>query len=385
MLPRMSYQEVAARCAEAQANMATAQLDALLIGVGPNFQYYSGYPSPGLGGARPFLLLLPQRGDPVMVAHAARQRELARFTWIQDVRVYERLSRLPDDHLADVIRERGIERGRIGLEWGQEMRSDLPTHELLEFARRVPGLQFVDGSAVIWQQRRVKSPSEVARVRQACRITSQAFGRLFDEIHAGMTEQEVFWTFARLQLEAGSATTWAAMTSGQGNYELPSKPATDRPLCRGDLVWLDGGCAVDGYWSDFSRAAVVGGPSDAQRRTQDAINRVTAETVARIRPGASLSSVAMACYRGLAEARLPATAEISVLAGRAGHGLGLNTAEPPSLAPDDSTIAVPGMVLTVEPAVATAQGIFHHEQNVLVTDDGVELLSSAAVELATIQ
>ena len=384
MLPKVTQEELAGRCATAQAAMAKAGLNALLIGAGPNVQYYAGYPSPGSGGARPFLLLLPRDGDPVIIAHAARERELSHFSWIKDVRVYERLSRLPADRLAEVICERALERGRIGLEWSQEMRSDLPTQELLEFARRFPALQLTDGAGVIWQQRRVKSGSEIARLRQAGRITSQAFSRLFEEIHGGMTEREVFQIFARLQLEAGSATTWGAITSGVGNYELPSKPATDRPLCRGDLVWLDGGCAVDGYWSDFSRAAVVGGPSEAQHRTQDAINHVTAETVARIRPGASLASVAQACYRGLAAARLPATAAISVLAGRVGHGLGLNTAEPPSVAPDDPTIVVPGMVLTVEPAVATAHGIFHHEQNVLVTDDGGELLSSAAVELATI-
>jgi hypothetical protein len=65
MLPKMCQQETARRCAAAQSAMATAELDALLIGIGLNRQCYSGYLSPGLGGARPFLLFLPQRGDPV--------------------------------------------------------------------------------------------------------------------------------------------------------------------------------------------------------------------------------------------------------------------------------------------------------------------------------
>ena len=40
-----------------------------------------------------------------------------------------------------------------------------------------------------------------------------------------------------------------------------------------------------------------------------------------------------------------------------------------------------GMVVTVEPAVATADGIFHHEHDVLVTEDGPEVISEARVEL----
>jgi Xaa-Pro aminopeptidase len=40
-----------------------------------------------------------------------------------------------------------------------------------------------------------------------------------------------------------------------------------------------------------------------------------------------------------------------------------------------------GMVVTVEPAVATADGIFHHEHDVLVTEDAPEVISEAPVEL----
>jgi Xaa-Pro aminopeptidase len=307
-----------------------------------------------------------------------------RFAGVKDVRLYEGLGHLPEALLADTLRDRRLEDGRIGLEWGAEMRSDLPTHELLLFARRFPRLQFVDGAAVIWRQRLVKSPSEAACIRKACAITSAAFERLFEEIHEGMTEAAAMRAFARLQVEAGGGTPWGSIVSGASDAAMPSKPPTDRLLLRGDLVWVDGGCAVDGYWSDFSRAAVVGGPSDAQRRIQEAINRVTAETIGLIRPGARLAAVASSCYRFLEDARLPTTASISVLAGRVGHGLGLNTAEPPSLAPGEPARVLPGMVLTIEPAIASKDGIFHHEQNVLVTDEGIELLSSAPIALGTI-
>jgi Xaa-Pro aminopeptidase len=376
--------EIGARCAAARESLGAAQLDALLIGAGPNLQYFTGYPSPASGGARPFLFLLPRDGDPVLIVHAARRLEAARFAQVEDVRVYEGLGHLPQSILAEAVRDRHLASGRIGLEWGGEMRSDLPTHKLLEWAWQFPRMQLVDGAAVIWSQRLVKSAAEAACIREACAITSAAFERLFRTLHEGMTEADVMQAFAQLQIQGGAAATWGSITSGPGNYELPSKPPTTRQLRRGDLIWVDGGCAVGGYWSDFSRAAVVGDASDAQRRTQDAINHVTAATIALLRPGTPLATVASACYRLLAATRLPATAQISTLAERVGHGLGLNTAEPPSLAVADGGRVLPGMVLTVEPAVATAYGIFHHEQNLLITDEGVELLSSAPVELGRV-
>jgi hypothetical protein len=43
------------------------------------------------------------------------------------------------------------------------------------------------------------------------------------------------------------------------------------------------------------------------------------------------------------------------------------------------------MVLTMEPGIALDHGIYHHEQNVLVTSDGIEILSVADTELATVR
>jgi Xaa-Pro aminopeptidase len=72
---------------------------------------------------------------------------------------------------------------------------------------------------------------------------------------------------------------------------------------------------------------------------------------------------------------------VSGLACRVGHGLGLSTTEPPSLALDDPTVLEAGMVVTIEPGFATEFGMFHVEQNVVVTDDGPDVLSTAPWEL----
>ena len=380
----ISPREYERRFEGARAGMKKQGLEALLVGTGVNLQYFSGFPSPAQSGSRPFFLLLPQASDPVLIVHTGRQREAERFTWVRDIRTYEGLGHVPEDLLVDVIRERDLETGTMGLEWGHEMRSDLPIWELLQLAARFSALKLVDGSPVIWQQRLIKSEPEIARVRHACTITSKAYGNLFGQVHEGMTEEEVFRRLVTLQADAGSGSTWSVMTSGPGNYELASKPPSARCLVKGDMLWLDAGCSVGGYWSDFSRAGVLGEPIDTQRRYQEQINQITTATVAMIRPGIEVGSVETFCNRLLEQSGLQWTQSISGSANRIGHGLGMNVTEPPSVASYDHTVIRAGMILTVEPGIGTEHGIYHHEQNVLVLPDGVELLSTASTELAAI-
>src|SRR5262249_14377423 len=153
---------------------------------------------------------------------------------------------------------------------------------------------------------------------------------------------------------------------------------------KGDLLWLDAGCNVGGYWSDFSRGAVVGGPSDAQRRAMDTINRITRTAPRAIRPGAAGAAGGGPANRRVATSGRRGAAVGSRLAQRVGHGQGMNVTEPPSIAPGDRAVVEAGMILTMEPGGALDHGIYHHEQNVLVTPDGIELLSTAATNLATV-
>ena len=131
---------------------------------------------------------------------------------------------------------------------------------------------------------------------------------------------------------------------------------------------------MNGYWSDFSRAGVVGRPSAEQARAQQAVHQITREAVERVRPGIPASSLAQFCYQRLDEIGFPITSSIGRLASRIGHGVGLNLTEPPHIGLHDDTLLEPGMVITLEPGVATSYGTFHVEENIVVTPEGGEVL-----------
>jgi Xaa-Pro aminopeptidase len=75
---------------------------------------------------------------------------------------------------------------------------------------------------------------------------------------------------------------------------------------------------------------------------------------------------------------------MSFSAGRIGHGVGLMTTEPPSVALYDNTVLQAGMVLAIEPGKVTEDGIFHVEQNVVVTETGHEIISDCDWKLRQI-
>src|SRR5262249_22327061 len=112
-----------------------------------------------------------------------------------------------------------------------------------------------------------------------------------------------------------------------------------------------------GFSSDFSRAAVISTPSSEQAEAHQAICEITRAAVALVTPGRPVSEIAAYCEGEIARLGIPPPSSVSGLAGRVGHGLGLSTTEPPSLARDDPTVLEAGMVVTIEPGFATDFGI----------------------------
>jgi Xaa-Pro aminopeptidase len=352
-------------------------MQAVLLGTGSNLAYFTGYPSPARSVPRPFFVLLPLTGDPVFFTHTGHAAEVKRFSWISDVRVYEELAHVPVESIKDALAQKDLLHAAIGMELGAEQAFDYSYLEFFRLRAALPGVNIADAAPLLWALRMVKSPWEISCIRKACEITAEAYEAAFGSARGGMPERHVYLLMKDHLVQHSDGTVFLAITSGSGNYDLVTKPPENRPLLPGDLVWMDAGCTVNGYWSDYSRAGTVGTPSDEQCYAQDAIHRITTEAVARVRPGVRASSVWEFCLRQLDALGFAITSSITQLAARVGHGLGLEMTEPPHLGPHDKTVLKAGMVITIEPGVATSYGTFHVEENILITEDGAEVLSRA--------
>jgi Xaa-Pro aminopeptidase len=357
--------------------MASAGLDALLLLNSTNLVYLSGYPAVERTLARPHYLVVPERARPVFLVHEGRAVEARKYGWIEDVRTYHELSVAPLAELRRILADLGIQRGRIGCEIGFDQRIGIPFGEFERIRAELTPACFEDASGLLWRLRMIKSPPDLAVLREACRITSEALEKTILGARAGATDRAVAIAVQGHMTAAGASDPWVAIAAGRGNYDLATGVGHGQVLEPGDMVWMDAGCTVGGFRSDFGRAGVIGGPSADQEDAQRQVWEVTMEGVRMARPGVPVRDIAAYLNHRVATLGLPLTSNVSGLAGRVGHGLGLDTTEPPHISEQDRTVLEAGMVITIEPGVATEFGIFHVEQDVVVTLEEPEVISRA--------
>ncbi len=357
-------------------------LDALIVTAEPNVNYYSGFRSfiPWWTYTRPYILVIPRDADPVLLVQGFHRFDATHDSWIKDIRGYPGLTGAPISMVVDVIKGLNLLGKRIGMELGYEQRIFMPYCDTVALLDALKGCEIVDASMLIWKQRTVKSEAEIAAHRMACEIGDKAFKTCFSEIQEGSTEKEVAKILNRTIVEEGGEPGFAIVCSGPGNYGRVAGMPTNRRLSRGDLVWIDLGVIANGYWCDFCRAGVVGGPSQEQKYLQDVIVDITRKTIEAVRPGMRASEVARVCGNTAAEAGI----DFSFQAGRLGHGMGIMSTEPPHIAVYDDMILEPGMVFTVEPGVVNEIGTFIAEENLVIRQDGCEYLTATTQELRTI-
>jgi Xaa-Pro aminopeptidase len=369
--------EFEARLERAQRLMRDAGMAALLLTTEPEVRWFSGFltqfwQSP----TRPWILVVPATGKPVAVIPAIGAECMGR-TWIEDIRTWS--SPDPTDDgislLAVTLREMaGATRnqGRIGLPMGPETHLRLPLNDL---ARLKEEFDFADATGVIRALRSVKSEAEVAKIRCAAQAASAAFARVPEILAPGMSDNACFRAFKIAALEAGlDDVPYLVGGAGPGGYGDIISPPSGRALTPGDVLILDVGGVYDGYYCDFDRNFAVGDAGDAARRAHDIMWQATEAGLATARPGATFADLYQA-MQGLMAAKGAADANV----GRLGHGLGMQLTEFPSITPWDRTVLEPGMVLTLEPGMEFSPGkMMVHEENIVIRDDGPELLTLRA-------
>ncbi len=250
----------------------------------------------------------------------------------------------------------------------------------------VPGGLPRDAGRLISALRMLKSPLEVERIRRSVGAAVAGYRAGLEAAVAGMTEKDLVAvigsTMYRSGATAGTKPLFVNCVSGRTRYPLVDSPASDNVISDGDIVFVDGGGACDGYMSDILRLIGVGTLRPEDRRYAEVAGGATLAMIDAARPGVRVSELIRAAATHVTSAGL-----VEQVGEIAGHGIGLELWERPLIRvhddPDDDVALRPGMVLCLEPILAPPHpagglaGIFVFEQQVLVTQDGCEVLSGA--------
>jgi Xaa-Pro dipeptidase len=258
----------------------------------------------------------------------------------------------------------------------EALRMRLAEIELLEQA--APGVRLAPADDVLSELRIRKDEQELALMRRAAQITERALAAVLSQVRPGLTEREVASLLLVEQLRAGAdALAFDPIVVAGPNAASPHATPSDRPIGRGETITLDFGAAVGGYAADITRTVVIGALAPELARVYMTVRAANAAGCAAARPGASAAEIDQAA-RGVIDAAGYGARFIH----RTGHGLGLETHEPPYIVAGSTRLLEPGMVFTVEPGIyLPGLGGVRIEDDMVVTADGSESLTAFPREL----
>jgi len=278
------------------------------------------------------------------------------------------------DALVVVLEELGLSEKRVGI--------DETVFNLAYFAelpKRLPKLTVVPAAALFRKIRMVKTRAEVERLRHAAHVTETAIQSALSIAKADVTEKELNRRFRTSISEQDGDPSLSLFRIGR-NGAFGQIPSDDTPLRKGDMVWLDVACTVNGYWADLARIFCLGEPSKKLRTYYDAVLAGEDHGFAVCRPGMTAGELFDATVQAVKEKGIPHYKRHHV-----GHGIGLEVYDVPLIGPGQKDVIEAGMVINIEtPYYEIGWGAVHIEDPFFVGGNGNELLTKTSRDLAII-
>ncbi|MBF8289179.1 MAG: peptidase [Chloroflexi bacterium] len=338
------------RLARARSLLGPRGVAALLIGVGADLRYLTGYAAMPL--ERLTMLVLPAAGRPTLVAPRLEAMAAAISPAIRaglaEVAPWDETD---DAHalVARLLRPEASAGGRVLI-------SDrLWAMHVLGLQRALPGAHVGLASELLREIRMIKDADEIALLRTAAHAADRVVEQIVAGPLVGRTEVEVSREVRERLLDEGHEIAEFAIVASGPNSASPHHDAGERVIRAGEPIVLDIGGSLDGYCSDTTRVLWVTGGDPAQgptpeyRRLFDLLQAAQAAATAAVAPGVPCE-------------RIDAVARDIIAAGghgpdffhRVGHGIGLETHEDPYMVAGNAEALRTGMAFSVEPGIYLA-------------------------------
>jgi methionyl aminopeptidase len=243
-----------------------------------------------------------------------------------------------------------------------------------------------------------KSPREIELMRRGGHILADVVAMLRGTVQAGMSTLEIDEEVEAFIVGRGARSAFkgyrgfpATVCVSINDEVVHGIPSAHRRLKEGDIVGLDLGCIVDGYYADCAFTMAIGEIPPRVQQLLDVTRESLEHAIDQCRPGRRLSDVSHAV-----QAHVEAHG-FGVVRAFVGHGIGRALHEDPQIPnfgdPGRGPQLKPGMVLAIEPMVTlgtwdvriledgwtavTRDGSLaaHFEHTVAVTDNGPDVLT----------
>jgi Xaa-Pro aminopeptidase len=275
-----------------------------------------------------------------------------------------KMEKAPFEILIKELEERAVDSGVIGVD-DPNLASTLTS----EMRKKSMKRKVKDLSTLLRKIRMKKTKEEIVRVKQSAKILQKAINCAMEQARKGITEMDLAKVFEKAIIDQGARISFTVIGFG-ARSAYPNAQPSKRKLRIGDIIRFDVGCTWKYYYGDIARSIVFGKPTDKQRRYYEAISKGEEKAIEAIKPGIRASEVfniAINTIRGI----IP-----HYKRHHCGHGIGLEVYEQPLISPSNDCELEEGMTLCIEtPYYELGWGGLQVEDEILVTDDGIELLT----------
>lgn len=345
-------------------------IDATIIGPGPDLEYFAQYQTPllerisilvAMRGRDPFVLI-PKMEEEGTKSSSIPALNIEVVTWEETEDPFQLLQA----HLATCK--------TIAIS------DNLPARWLLGIQQVLPTARYVSAHPLISPMRERKSNEEVAGLRGAAQAIDEVHALVPTWLAPGISERDIAAKIQTAILAKHATIDFVIVGSGP-NSSAPHHGYSDRVLKVGDPVVVDiGGTMPSGYCSDSTRTYHLGPPNPTFANHYRALQDAQAAAVAAVKPGISCETIDSVARNILTEAGIG-----DQFLHRTGHGIGLETHEDPYIVQGNQQLLEPGMAFSVEPGFYDAGKWGARIEDIVVcTEQGVEALNRRPHELVII-
>ena len=340
-IPRQEYFD---RIDKAKFLMKDQNIDALFLGCSSNLRYFLNLnlsPSERLNGA-----IISKKGEIVYIVPSFEKEKIKSmitcsgefFVWEEDEN--------PASTIMDSLKHLGIISGIIAIDENtpffifDALQGMNETHKL------------INSQPITKTCRELKSKNEIVLIQTAMNIALEVQKRAAKILHVGITTTEVqnFVTLAHKKLGSETPPAFNIVLFGEATA-YPHGVSYPQTLKEGDIVLLDMGATVGGYFSDITRTYVFGEPTETQREIW-ALEQATQNNVFKAAQiGVSCENLDFVARKCLEKAGLGPGYKTPGLPHRTGHGLVLDIHEHPYIVKGNSDSLSEGMCFSNEPMI----------------------------------
>ena len=343
-----------------QTSMKQNGVDALLITELTNVQWVSGFRgSAGVVIATTNDARFISDGR-YTIAAAEQVKDMPTFT-------YQRAMKL-DEFIAQHIREMNIH--SIGFE-----SENVSYKRWSTLAETLAGIQLVPTPDIISALRMIKTESEIKAIKEACKLADAGFDHILKLIQPGVSEYDLNLELEFFIRRHNAGLAFDPIVVSGANSAMPHGKATEKKLQKGDFLTMDFGANLNGQCSDLTRTVVVGECSERSCEIYNAVLKSQLAAIDAMKPGAKAHDIDAISREAMGELSEFFTHGL-------GHGLGSVVHDAGRLANNSTDVIEVNQVWTVEPGVYIPDfGGVRIEDDVLITENGAELLTFAPKEL----